>query len=787
MTIPSIKGSTELPRGDASSADAAVFQSETMPFMQSLESETTSGSASGGTLPIGTKLGHYIIDDYIGGGGMGKVYLATDTALDRKVAVKTLPHRRTNQGNAARFMNEAKSAARLNHENIAQVYFAGEENGLPFIVFEYIEGTNVKELTEKNEGLSLPAALNNTVQVAHALAHAAEHGVVHRDVKPSNILIMKNGKVKLIDMGLARLLDPSEDQHDLTASGVTLGTFDYISPEQARDPRNADIRSDIYSLGCTFFFMLAARPPFPEGTMLQKLLQHQGDAPPDIRSFQPNVPLEIAALIQRMMAKDPVQRFQTPAVLIRSLLTAAKNIGLQTTGKGGIISPMPVSERRKFWQRHTPWITSVALLFCGFIFMTLFSEQTAPLPLPNMQEVTTEPALPPAATITLKPASAEPALVLETAVNTGFAVALSPIKHSTHRAGLGTKYIGYRLQPALLPSVKAAVNPPHGVPYRLSVLDVPRPLLPEPSVRPTAGSHLRRVIDPSGETADAFASLAEALANIDTDKETEFVLRWNGMQKAGEPVVLHNRRCRFTAADGYFPGIEFEPADTPNVRHHLSFLSVFGGKAEFKGIALTLRIQPNISAPYWSLCNITGNAGLQFSQCRLTVINTALPDFAAFHNNAAFFRYVNSEDTAKEPETSVSDGTGSRSAAGGVRIILSNSLLCGEAAVLYNDTPQRTIIQLTDSLAAIAKPLALPADNVHIQVLAERLFLIRPFVKTDTKDTWEAELDKKRASCLILYPAVLDKPLPKYQPSDFIVPLGADERFSVPKLNWLPQ
>ncbi len=266
-----------------------------------------------GNVPAGTRLGHYIIRSYIGGGGMGRVYLAHDTALDRKVAVKVLPRQRANdQGTVARFMNEARSAARLNHEHIAQVYFAGEQSGIPYIVFEYVEGTNLRALVEEYDSFPLPQALNYLLQIAHALVHAAEHGVVHRDVKPSNILITSEGRAKLIDMGLARLLDPSESKDDLTASGVTLGTFDYISPEQARDPRNADIRSDIYSLGCTFFFMLAGRPPFPEGTVLQKLLQHQGDEPPDIRSFQPNVPDQIASLLQKMMAKDPRQRFQTP-------------------------------------------------------------------------------------------------------------------------------------------------------------------------------------------------------------------------------------------------------------------------------------------------------------------------------------------------------------------------------------------------------------------------------------------------------------------------------------------
>ena len=134
------------------------------------------------------------------------------------------------------------------------------------------------------------------------MAHLAEAGVVHRDIKPSNILVDPHGRVKVIDLGLARIYHTAAND-DLTATGVTLGTFDYISPEQARDPRSVDARSDIYSLGCTLFYMLSGRPPFPEGTVLQKLLKHQGDTPPDIREFRPELPEEISLLMRKMMPR----------------------------------------------------------------------------------------------------------------------------------------------------------------------------------------------------------------------------------------------------------------------------------------------------------------------------------------------------------------------------------------------------------------------------------------------------------------------------------------------------
>ncbi|MDD3586040.1 MAG: serine/threonine-protein kinase, partial [Thermoguttaceae bacterium] len=315
-------------------------------------------------LPPGTTLGHFRITQYIGGGGMGRVYEAVDLALDRKVAIKLLPHQRAqDQASVARFLNEARSAARLNHEHIAQVYFCGQESGIPFIAFEYVEGINVRDYVMANGPLPLPRAINFLLQTADALAHAATCGVIHRDIKPSNILITPEGKAKLIDMGLARLLKPSDPDDELTASGVTLGTFDYISPEQARDPRDADVRSDIYSLGCTFFFMLTGRPPFPEGTVLQKLLKHQGDTPPDVRDLKPDLPEEVSLVIRKMMAKNPKDRFQHPRLLMDTVIRIAEMIGLTPPAPGETTWRIPEPVRVNRLYRHLPWIIVVSLLF----------------------------------------------------------------------------------------------------------------------------------------------------------------------------------------------------------------------------------------------------------------------------------------------------------------------------------------------------------------------------------------------------------------------------------------
>ncbi len=289
------------------SADQPTIVTSRVPIPCPAACDSADRILEGRVMP-GDRIGHFELVEYVGGGGMGRVFRAIDTRLNRTVALKILPPEQAAERDASqRFQNEAQSAARLDHENIARVYYVGEDRDLSYIVSEFIEGENVRSLVERNGPLPLADAISYTLQIAEALAHADSRTVVHRDIKPSNVLVTPEGRVKLIDMGLARMRQADPAAADLTASGVTLGTFDYISPEQARDPRHADVRSDIYSLGCTLFYMLSGQPPFPEGTVLQKLLQHQGDQPPDIRQFRPELPDESRQVLEKMMAKDPNQ------------------------------------------------------------------------------------------------------------------------------------------------------------------------------------------------------------------------------------------------------------------------------------------------------------------------------------------------------------------------------------------------------------------------------------------------------------------------------------------------
>lgn len=314
----------------------------------------------------GQQLDHLVLEQFVGGGGMGAVFRAWDANLHRTVAVKVLSVRHTSDAESLRrFQTEARSAARLDHPNIARAYLVGEARGVRYIVFEFIEGTNVRDLVHANGPMPIGDAISYTMQIAGALTHAWEREVVHRDIKPSNILITPDGQAKLVDMGLARLEYLGQGEHDETATGVTLGTFDYISPEQARNPRDADIRSDIYSLGCTLFFMLTGRPPFIEGTVVQKLLAHQADAIPDVRALRSDVPDQLASVLARMLAKRPEDRFETPLDLTVALSGFIEHAGIAPTPAAMLAHYAPLKHwapRVNWWRQHAAWLVPAILL-----------------------------------------------------------------------------------------------------------------------------------------------------------------------------------------------------------------------------------------------------------------------------------------------------------------------------------------------------------------------------------------------------------------------------------------
>ncbi|MFM8986926.1 MAG: serine/threonine-protein kinase [Planctomycetia bacterium] len=352
---PAAAGGSTTGGGIAPASEATVISTGAAPTASAVVSTAEIGAALQGTM-----LGPYRLERFVGGGGMGAVFRAHDTTLDRVVAVKVLSRAQSaDEDMLRRFRNEAQSAARLDHENIGRVHAVGSDRGWHYIVFEFIEGRNLRDLVREEGPFAVGRAIDVAIQVADALEHASEREVVHRDIKPSNIVITPAGRARLVDMGLARLA-PAAGDVDLTASGMTLGTFDYISPEQARDPRAADVRSDLYSLGCTLFFMLAGRAPFAEGTMVQNLLQHQQDLPPPIDTIRPDVPERLAAILARLMAKDPNDRYQRPAVLAADLAACAAEHGIALTATAaGTVAPAAAARPAA---SPLPWLVPLVML-----------------------------------------------------------------------------------------------------------------------------------------------------------------------------------------------------------------------------------------------------------------------------------------------------------------------------------------------------------------------------------------------------------------------------------------
>ena len=267
----------------------------------------------------GLRLDRYMIRELIGIGGMGRVYLAIDTKLRRPVALKILSKERVGSERAiARFRREARLGAQLQHQNLIRVYDEGDHQGVRFLVMEYITGQTIAQMIQKQGGLPWAMAASLTSQVAEGLEHLHLKGLLHRDVNPMNILVDRDGTAKLTDLGLA--IDPNDDEEgNVTRDGATVGTFDYISPEQARHSRGVDTRGDIYSLGCSLYHMIAGRVPFPSPSLPEKLLAHQSKYPDPLPTVAPDVPAGLDAVVRRMMAKDPSERFARPRDVVKAL------------------------------------------------------------------------------------------------------------------------------------------------------------------------------------------------------------------------------------------------------------------------------------------------------------------------------------------------------------------------------------------------------------------------------------------------------------------------------------
>jgi len=269
----------------------------------------------------GFRLGSYVIQDLLGQGGMGAVYLAEHATLRRRVALKVLRPQKGPDARVSveRFLREARAAAALDHPNIVRIHDVAQQSDVHYLAMEYVEGQTLDQILARGGGIAPSQAVAYIAQAAAGLQHAHEKGFVHRDIKPANLILSNDGTIKILDMGLARSLTSDADNlTEILDKGAIVGTADFIAPEQALGDAQVDIRADIYSLGATFFALVTGKPPF-RGSTSQKLAQHQLRPAPDLASQDRTFPPELAKVVNKMLAKKPEERYQTPADVIAAL------------------------------------------------------------------------------------------------------------------------------------------------------------------------------------------------------------------------------------------------------------------------------------------------------------------------------------------------------------------------------------------------------------------------------------------------------------------------------------
>jgi hypothetical protein len=318
--------------------------------------------ASTSSQMIGTVLsGRYKLAAKLGSGGMSTVYLARDTTLDRDVAVKVMHREMSEQPDQLeRFRQEARAVAKLSHPNVVAVIDAGEDGGYPYIVFEYVEGETLKQRIARVGALDTQEALAYAIEIGRGLTVAHARKMVHRDIKPQNVLIDAEGRAKLTDFGISRQLE----QDGMTATGRVLGTTDYVAPEQAMG-HGVDERSDVYSLGVVLYEMLTGQVPFHADSQVGVAMKHVNEELPDVQQRRPEISAAAALVVERATAKDPAKRYQDVAEMIDDLSTAleveAARAG-STTGEATTVLEAVPPARRELPGRHRASWAAIALL-----------------------------------------------------------------------------------------------------------------------------------------------------------------------------------------------------------------------------------------------------------------------------------------------------------------------------------------------------------------------------------------------------------------------------------------
>jgi serine/threonine protein kinase len=599
---------------------------------------------------VGCRLGHFRIEATIGSGGMGAVFRAVDERLDRIVALKVLsPSLSRDTGSIQRFLNEARAAARLDHDNIARVFYVGEDRGLNFIAHEFVTGRTVRDIIHDHGALDPREAVNYALQLAAALRHTAAAGVVHRDIKPSNIIITPRGRAKLVDLGLAKKV-ASESFGDLTIAGTTLGTFDYISPEQAKDPRNVDVRSDIYSLGCTLYHM------YPEGTVLQKLLDHQAKDVPDPAVKNPRVAPRLSAAVRRMMAPDPRERYATPDELILELLPIAAEMGLRGVNPEGLVWTSHTPQQRSFVERNVVWIAGIAVL----ALVAFLVDRFPPKPREHLAlggaatdkvileraEVPEDSAKPTAAPSKQAPTkSGENGFPVAGQEKSDSATESTPKDPARQSFPLEFKAMepDVAFDPPVNPSIPGGTNGSATARSETQGTATPKteqaasaPPLPDTSTAPATDIHAGKTettaaegatgpvpeisISDGGESPTVYLTLEAAVADAKDGSSIE--LKFNGVRALSEkPFRISGKRVTIRAGRGYHPVISFSPRELPATGFEGRMITLNNGRLDLFDVDVQATVPDATNSDHWSLFAFTGPDRLTCRNVNITVTN----------------------------------------------------------------------------------------------------------------------------------------------------------------------
>lgn len=581
----------------------------------------------------GVRLAHFEIRERIGAGGMGAVFRGIDTELSREVAIKVLhPGSTRDTSMIARFRNESRACAQLSHDNIARVYYAGSQDGLFFIAYEFARGKTLRDLILERDRLTPAEAVNYAIQITLALNHLSASGVVHRDIKPSNLMLTEGGRIKVVDFGLARRETDDSIGH-ITVAGTTLGTFDYIAPEQARDPRLADIRSDIYSLGCTMYHMLSGNPPYPEGTALQKLLDHQGKSPPRLSSVNPEVPEELSAITGRMMSNDPDRRYQSPGILLNDLIQMASLLGLQGVPAEGLVWKSAAQKTDEkptgyFWMFAS---VSVICLTAVLSFSGLFQ------PGRPVSQTDPGPAMVNANDFAASTAGTETNST--GATETSAVAADGPLSSS---AAVNTTIVSVTGPEMTIAESNGEENSPE--PRDAPVTPLPpvpgetepsRVVLAEPPSEgmPTAEAVEKGpfLLQGSDGNAVSFRTLKAAVA--DAKSGDVILLRYNGFPDdlpAQPPVRLVGTNLIVRAADGYRPTLQFDAQEDESTGQGRTLSLRGDGSLTLRKLRLRLEIREDQRADRWSMIQLFGPNRVELEDVSIEVINPGEQPVALF-------------------------------------------------------------------------------------------------------------------------------------------------------------